>query len=763
MTQFRRVADVTRNIVSGTAGGAVVQARDIYLGGHSDTSLPVPRQLPTDVRGFTGRADDLERLDRLLADLRGREAGESTAQAVVISAIDGMAGVGKTALAVRWAHRVREQFPDGQLYVNLRGFDPSGKPADPEAVLADLLRMLDVPAAKIPRSLDAKEALYRSMLAGRRMLVLLDNARTADQVTPLLPGSATCMVVVTSRNRLSGLVVHQGAHRITLGLLTMDESVSLLRQIIGPERADPASLERLATLCVQLPLALQIAGERVANEPAPLAELVTELADEQSRLDALTADGDAETTAVRAVFSWSYRALPAAPARLFRLLGLIPGPDITVPAAAALAGTTVREARESLRFLVGAHMLQAHEQRYRFHDLLRVYAAEQAARDEPVEDRMAARRRLVDWYVRTADNALTVTVPERRRVRLGPPSGDVTPITFDGHAQAMDWYEAEQANLVAAARRAGDHELSGIAWAIPVVVSRFFFNRPWDDWIKAHKVCLTVTRNLGNSYGEAELLTSLGIAFYKLRRIRESLRCHKLALAIRRAIGDRYGESQSLNNLGFPYKYLRHPELAYVCFQLAHKIAVELVDRDRRLLSLINLGNVSITLRNWDAALGWSRQALVIAREVGRRTLECDALLFCGMAYRELGQTDEALACHQEALTLSRELEHSTSQGMVLNELGRTLLRSGALAEAVDCHEEALRIHCKLGDRYREATSLDYLARDLLEGQDREQARRHWQAALAIFEALRAPEADEVRARLHDLGDDPPAPDLGEP
>ena len=356
-----------------------------------ETAMTVPRQLPPAIPSLVGRAHELVTLTRILDEPTERSA------AVVISVITGTAGVGKTALAVHWAHRVQGHFPDGQLYVNLRGYDP-GPPMTPNQALDGFLRALDVPAGKIPASVAERAALYRSLLDGRRVLVILDNANTAEQVRPLLPGSPDCLAVVTSRSLLSGLVVRDGAHRVRLTPLPLAEAIVLLRQIIGAARVDAElnTAAKLARQCAYLPLALRIAAERVASHPCrTLADLTEELANERDRLDMLVA-GDDDTTAVRVVLSWSYQALPPETARVFRLLGLHVGPDISVPATAALASITTPRARQLLDFLTGVHLVEetGHD-RYRFYDLLRLYAAERAATEETDHERDNAVRRLL--------------------------------------------------------------------------------------------------------------------------------------------------------------------------------------------------------------------------------------------------------------------------------------------------------------------------------------------------------------------------------
>ncbi|WP_349876351.1 NB-ARC domain-containing protein [Micromonospora sp. HUAS YX12] len=350
----QRPEHVNRSELSGPAD--LVQARDVYgavhfHSGNPHPADPPPRQLPGDVRGFVNRVKELRALDRLLGD-------DAVAASLVV--LTGTAGVGKTALALRWAHAVRHRFPDGELYANLRGYDP-GQPSRPEQVLDRFLRALGVPASAIPADLEDRETLYRSRLADRRVLVVLDNAATVRQVRPLLPGTSSCLVIVTSRSMLSGLVSRDGGRRLTLRMLAEEDAVTLLQDVTAEYRTgdDAVELAELARLCARLPLALRIAAERAASRPfMPLSELIHDLRDESALWDALTAEDGEEADAVRSVFAWSYRALNTPAARLFRLLGLHPGPDLGTPAAAALAGSPVSQIRQPLDALVGAHLLE---------------------------------------------------------------------------------------------------------------------------------------------------------------------------------------------------------------------------------------------------------------------------------------------------------------------------------------------------------------------------------------------------------------------
>lgn len=387
-----------RNEANVVTAGAVVQADSIGQVSLSSAPVDVPRpaQLPPDVSSFTGRVEDLATLDSLFG--HGRSAAGPGPMAVVITTIAGAGGIGKTALAVHWAHRVRSGFPDGQLYVNLRGYGP-GPAMSPGHALDGFLRALGMPGEAVPTDVAAMTASFRSLVADRRVLVILDNAVTADQVRPLLPGTPTCAVVVTSRNKMSGLVAHDGARRVTLDQLTPREAGQLLRDVIGPSRADaePGAVAELGRFCDFIPLALRVAADRVAARPhLRISGLVRDLAEEHRRLDVLST-GDDDPTTLRSVFSWSYRTLPPETARAFRLLGLHPGFTISTAAAAALTGTATADAGRHLDALAGVHLLtEVDRQRYQVHDLLRAYAAERAAADEPPVERQVALRREYD-------------------------------------------------------------------------------------------------------------------------------------------------------------------------------------------------------------------------------------------------------------------------------------------------------------------------------------------------------------------------------
>jgi tetratricopeptide (TPR) repeat protein len=700
--------DAVRNEVAASTG-SVVQAGGVRGDLHvhpsppAGAALPVPRQLPGDASHFTGRAVCVRWLD-------DRFAAAGSGERVVV--IAGSPGVGKTTTAVRWAHARRDVFPDGDVYVDLHGHD-RGAAVPLEQVLERILRALGVGAEDMPADLDSQTALYRSLLAGRRVLVVLDNAVTADQVRTLLPGSPTCFVVVTSRHRLNGLQVRPGAALFTLDPLEPAESVALLTGIVGAERAtaEPDAVTVLARLCTNLPLALRIiAHHAVAHPWTTLRELADGLAVEHDRLDALVADED-ETTAVRAVFASSYRALGAPAARLFRLLGLHAGPDVGVETAAALCGEPGAVVRRLLDDLASRHLLeQTGRGRYRSHDLLRVYAAERAVAEESEEGRRAAVERSLEWYLHSAAAADLVLTPQRRHVDLPPVPPGLRPREFRGRGEARQWCEDERANLLAATRQAVDAGRFDIGWKLPVALWGYFTLRtPWVDWTTAYRTGLDAARRTGDRAGEAWTLGGLGIAYRDLRRFTEALASYEESLRIWRDIGDRWGEGWTLGSLAVAYW----------------------------------------ELERFDEALACSQEALTVFRGIGSRYGEGQALHCFGDACRGMGRYDEATEYLRSALELRAEIgdgwglaNTTASTGDVLRDLGRP-------AEALERYGLAVEMWREIGDRWAEAKTLDNLA-EVLHGLGHlDRAREAWQRSLAICEDLGSPKAAELRARLH--------------
>jgi DNA-binding SARP family transcriptional activator len=507
---------------------------------------PVPRQLPAPVRHFTGRRGELGKLTRML-----EQAAEQTRGPVLISAIDGGAGVGKTALAVEGAHRVAGCFPDGQLYLNLRGYDPS-HPMSPGEALARFLRALGVPGQEIPRDDDERAARYRSLLAGRRILIVLDNASDAEQVRPLLPGSAGCAVVVTSRDALTGLVARDGARRLDIGLLPLTDAVSLLRALIGDRVDHDGSAARvLAQQCCRLPLALRVSAELAASRSAvSLADLTAELADQQERLDLLDADGD-PGTAVRAVFSWSYRHLDPATARCFRLLGLHPGPDWEPYAVAALICAPFRQARGLLDRLASAHLVQpAGPGRLAMHDLLRAYAAELADRHDSKSQQRTALTRLLDHYLHTAATASRALLPldQCDGPDIPAPASPVPPVAEPAAARA--WLDAELPVLVRSAALAADGGWPGHAIRLSAVLSRYL--EPPSHFragITIHDCACRAASRIGDRDAQATALISLGDVYRRMDRYEQAASHLRRALALCQETGNETGMARARLNL----------------------------------------------------------------------------------------------------------------------------------------------------------------------------------------------------------------------
>jgi tetratricopeptide (TPR) repeat protein/transcriptional regulator with XRE-family HTH domain len=666
----------------------------------------VPRQLPPAVAHFVGRDRELARLTGLL-DTGGR------AGAVVISAISGMAGVGKTALALRWAHQMADRFPDGQLYLNLHGFDPSGQPVAPAAAIRSLLGGLGIVPARMPADTDAQASLYRSLLSGRRMLVVLDNARDAGQVRPLLPGGAGCLVLVTSRSVLSGLVAVEGAHALTLDPLSEAEAHELLARRLGPARltAEPGPAAELARLCSGLPLALAVTAARVSVRPRiPLAVSVAELGDAGPRLDPLqTGDG---LVSVRAVFSWSLASLRPAAARMFGLFGVHPGPDITVPAAASLAAVPSWQARRALNELAEAHLVTEHVPgRFGLHDLLRAYAAEQAAATGDAARRAALARGL-DHYLHTASAAAALLKPTRQAVSLPPPEPGVTPQPLADRPQAVAWFEAEHQVLISAVALAVSAGLDACAWQLPLVMVNFLdWHGHWHEWAAVADTALAAATRLGDGAGQVLTARSLGAAWVKLGDYDQAHARMSDCLGHCRRLGDRMGEAKALQNLGWlSTQQGRHAD-----------------------------------------ALGYVEQALALFRADGDRLGCASALNSIGWCHVVLGRPERGRELCQQALAAYAELADANGQASVWDSLGYAEQHLGRLADAAESYRQALRLYRELGNRYLEADTLVHLGDTHRAVGQPAGARAAWQQALDILDELEHSDARQVRAKLSQL------------
>jgi len=690
---------------SGTSGTEPAGAASVPL---SPPAPVVPRQLPTATRHFTGRAAALEALTALAAEAAEARYG------TVISVIDGTAGIGKTTLALHFAHKVAKQFPDGQLYVNLRGFDPAGPQMTSVEAIRLFLDALAVPAARIPAGLDAQAGLYRSLLVGKRMLVLLDNARDVDQVRPLLPASPGCLVIVTSRSQLTSLVATEGASPLTLDVLTDAEAQELLSRALGPERVadDLGSASALIQLCARLPLALSIAAARTSSQPwLSLAALTAELRDARGRLDAL--DAGHATANVRAVLSWSYRQLDPAAARLFRLLGLHAGPDISAPAAASMAGLPLDEGRRRLGELTRAHLLAEHVPgRFSCHDLLRAYAAELTQSDDSEAERHAATGRMLDHYLHTAHSAALQARSINSPLMLAALAPGAEAERISDAEQAMAWFETEHGVLMAATGRALEAGFYTHAWQLVWTLSDFLDMRGrWHDWAVAEQIALAATQRLGDRGAQASVHQRFGYASGRIGRYEDAHAHLGLALSIHHERGDHAGQAYVHNSLAITLSYQgRH-----------------------------------------DEALGHARQSLESYTAAGDRPGQAQALNSVGWLSAVVGDHQQAVSYCQQSLDLFRDLGSTEGEAAALDSLGYAHQQAGQHAEATACYLQAVELHRAAGSRWGAGDSLGHLGDTCHAAGQPEEARAFWEEALAILADLNAPEADQIRAKLRDL------------
>ncbi|GAA4529940.1 XRE family transcriptional regulator [Amycolatopsis samaneae] len=682
------------NIAGGAANSLFVQSGamgDVWVGGPAADEQPiVPRQLPLALRDFTGRADHLAALDSWLPGDDG-PGGD-----VVISAVDGAAGVGKTALAIRWSYRVQHRFPDGTLYANLRGYGP-GEPATPDEVLAGFLSALGVPSERIPVGVEARSGLYRSVLAERRVLIVLDNAHAAEQVRPLLPGGAGC-VVVTSRSRLTGLAIGEGATRITVDLFTEQEALELARAVLGPQRADaePGAVAELIRACAQLPLALRIAAGRVAAQPyLTVADLVAELNSEQGRWEALSVATD-ERTAVRAVFDWSYRRLSAEQARMFRRLGLHPGPEISLHAAAAAAGLDVVAARRLLDALAEGHLIeQVARDRYRLHDLLRAYAAERANTDDAPEDRDHARRVLLEWYAHHIRSVHRVIIPtlDGWHAGAGLKTRASPEIAFPGAVEAYRWITDEYLNFIAAVRAAARHDLPHLTVLMAdLSVLPLLVQGHWSDAFDACRLGLAAARRIGDRIAEYFLLLRLGTTHRNVAQWQEVDDAFQAALTLARDLGDAWLQAEALSNLG--HTYVEHGQYVEAGKHLRAALPLSPGAQFGYLEAFIefNLSAVCTGLGDFAQALRHAERSLELHRKSGNRDVEAYILHYMAKARQGAGAHAEAIELCEKALRIEPVVRDPRNHAFILDTLGDSLRHTGDTARAITCWREALAI-----------------------------------------------------------------------
>ncbi|MET8910348.1 helix-turn-helix domain-containing protein [Micromonospora sp. NPDC004551] len=666
---------------------------------------PVPAQLPADI-DLVGRGDPLGRLDHLVA---GRRARAATTIVVV-----GPAGIGKTSLAVHWAHRVRDRFPDGQLFVDLRGFDPRQPPLATGLASAAFLDALGVPAPSMPADDIGRTGLLRSLLIDRRMLLVLDNAHDSEQVRPLLLGGPGCLVLVTSRDRMLGLVAGNAAHSVELGPLTPEASRQLLAGRTGPpaRAADSVALDMITGACGGLPLALTVAAARITSRVSmPLREIARELTGTGNRLDGFASRDSA--TDLRSCLDGSYQLLSEPAARLFRLLGLHPGPATAV-AAASLAGVPVDRAHPLLTELHQANLLtEQADARYHQHDLIAAYAAELVRAD----DRHAGLRRLCDHYLHTAIAGARLLEPRRELPAVRAPAAGTAVLPPATAEDARHWFVAHHPTLLATVRLAEAHGLATVAWQLAWVLTAFLSRGGhWADQLTAHRIALRAAT----------------------------------------ADGDRLGMSYAYRGLSRAYLRLGRPDAAEAALRRALRLAAELGDQSGRARAHHGLSVAAEKRNDLRAALDRSRRSAAIFGAVGNTSARAEVLNGAGWLNLLAGHVPRAMRQIRTALVLLRRFGERHGEASAWDSLGCAYAELGHREAADHCFRHALTLFVDLGDRYFQAEALVHRGDNRWDSGDRAAARRHWQRAAWILAELHHPETARVRHRLARADSDPP-------
>lgn len=666
-----------------------------------------PAQLPHDVTDLVGRQREIARLDELAEAI-----ADGARPAAGVCVIDGPGGIGKTALAVHFGHHAVNRFPDGQLYADLRGFHVGQRPVAPSTVLGAFLRSVGVPAGMVPTDPDERSALFRSVLAGRRMLIVLDNATSASQVRALLPGASGCLVLVTSRRRLAGLVSRDAAVRITLEPLDREAAIGLLANTIGRDRVadDPPAADALAELSGDLPLALRITAEHVlAHSKTDLRVLVAELSAQASQAESRPGGGIGPA---RSAIAWSGHGLDPTLARFLQALATTPTLDITPRAAAALADRPARQARRLLDGLVERGLLDGDaDGRYRLHDLLRAHAFERC--DDRDAQGRAERRlsagRMIRWYLAASVAADRAIAPHRHRGPLESVSSEHELPVFASHQEAAGWCDREAANLVASARHAAARGEHRAAWQLPwALLSYFDLRKSWDDWLDTYRIGLAAARAGHDRFGEAAILTGLGRLHYYPRRFAQALAYYRHAGGLWREIGDRHGEASILNAIG----------------------------------------NVHLARRAYGAALDHYGNALAIDRAVGYRHGEGVVLNNLAETHCDLRAFERALDYASVAVAINHETGFRRMEAFSLCHLARAEAATGRMRDARGHFAEAIDLAGLIGDRQVEAWALDYLGLAEAAAGARREAREHWLRAARLFGELGDPQGADVRGRL---------------
>ncbi|WP_216215561.1 tetratricopeptide repeat protein [Amycolatopsis aidingensis] len=707
----------------------IVRAEPSAAAPRARKATPVPAQLPPAVAGFVGRQEHLRQLDAHLRPGAGREGAEAA-----ISVLTGAAGVGKTALAVHWAHRVRADFPDGQLHVDLRGY-ARATPVGAAEALTQFLRALGVPAERVPVDEEEAAGLYRTLLADRRVLVLLDNAVGADQVRPLLPGSPNCAVLVTSRDRLSGLVANEGARHLTLDVLEPDDGEALLVRMLGERRAgaDPVGVAELVRTCAYLPLALRIAGANLVAMPYAAIGAYTAELRERGRMSGLALDGESGD-AVRSTFDLSYSRLAAETRRLFRFLGLVPGPDFTVDAAAALTERTVDDVHKGLRSLVNASLLQERVSgRYRFHDLIREYAAERAEHEHSAADLRAARERLFDFYLHTASAATGVLYPYVPREPIARELAAPHTASLPTASTAVDWLDSERLNIVSAAIVAPTHGAHSYSWRMADVLRDYFRIRGYcTDGLRVCHTALGAARELRDEKAEALVLGVLGLMRINLSDYQNAISSYRESLVVHRKWSDHVAEASVLLDMGRCYSYLGEPVRAVETYEQALNLNREVGNSRGEASALNYLGVSARSLGQLDRALNYGNEALRLARDIDAKDVEAQSLHSLGLTNWARGRLDEARGYLLSALEITQLTGHRHGEAVTILCLAETNCDAGRYAEAEAQARDGMQQGRELGERRHEIIGLDVLAKVHRRRGQHTDAVRHYRTALRL-------------------------------
>lgn len=662
----------------------------------------VPRQLPIAPRNFAGRAAELFLLDAQLEEhLRTRAIP-------LLITICGQAGIGKTALGVHWASQIARHFPDGQLYINLKGFDRSGSPISADEAVRELLSAFEVPLDAVGPHLETQAKKYRSLIAGKRILILLDNARDADQVRPLLPSHPQALTIVTSRNWLGGLIIHEHAQPVELGLLSEGEAWELLAGRLGAGRlrSDPQSVEDLVEYCSGLPLALSIFAARASGTPElPLSILVGELHETRDRLDAF--DGGEIGTDLRAVFSWSIQSLSSDAALMFRLLAAHPGPDISRSAAACLIGIPERQAVKLLDEIKRVHLVDRHVSgRYYFHDLTRAYATEELELTTLGKD---ATRRALDYYLHTAYAADRLLDPHRDLIAIGNPATGVSPGRFTDSQQALQWFTTERQVLVKMINEAIKTSADRHVWQIPwSVASAFDYKGYWHDLATMQQAALAAAGRLNDPLAQCWTNLLLGHAQARLRQHQKAATYLAEALRLAGDIGDQNLQART---------------------QRAFALNEEQQD-------------------NYASALEHSQAMLDLYRAAGNRAQEAMALNWVGWFHTLLSGHEAALPYCEQALSLAREIGDRHVEAMTEDSLGYIHHKLGNYTKALACYERGLDVIRKVGDHYNEAQALEHIAATHVASGNHQAALENFELALEIYQNLGHPNAEAIRVQI---------------